>query len=65
MTRTELVKDMQRYVGAGVITRSEISEYLGYRDHHKVGKLIYGLVPVVGKKYSILDVADAIMEGRS
>lgn len=65
MTRTELVRDMQRYVGAGVISRKELAAYLGYRDPHNVGKFIKNLVPITGKRYSILDVADAIMEGRS
>ena len=63
MIRSQLVKDLRRYTGAGVVTAAELTKYLGYRDRKSVRKYTRGLQRF-GAGYSIEDVADRIMEVR-
>ena len=64
MTKTELIKDIERNVGAGVITMTELARYLGYKDPKIVKRrYLLGLQPITGKKYSVIDVAEEILRG--
>lgn len=61
MIRSQLVKSMKQYTGAGVITRKKLMQFLGYKDRMSVEKYVYGLRKF-GAGYAIEDVADRIME---
>lgn len=64
MTKTELVKDMRRYTGAGVINATQLSHYLGKKNVDRVRKMyLSGLHPVVSKSYFIPEVAESILQG--
>jgi hypothetical protein len=65
MTKTDLTRDMRAYTGAGVISVSQLSKYLGYKeDKYVKAKFLKGLQPVTDKKYFIPDVVEAIMARR-
>lgn len=61
MIRSQLVKDLRRYTGAGVVTVEQLTTYLGYSDRKSVSKYTRGLQRF-GAGYAIEDVADKIME---
>ena len=60
MTKSELIKDMQKFCGSSFITRKKLTEYMGLKTPSSVGKYLYGL-PRIGKSYFIPDVAEALM----
>lgn len=60
MTKTELVKSMQSYVGSSFITRIQLAGYMGYKNPSSVAKYLYGLERI-DKKYFIPDVADQLL----
>ena len=65
MTKTDLTRDMKAYTGAGVISATELSRYLGEKNKCMVkDKYLAGLEPVAGKKYFIPDVVESIMARR-
>ena len=65
MTKTDLTRDMRAYTGAGVISATELSRYLGEKNKCRVkDKYLAGLEPVAGKKYFIPDVVEVIMARR-
>lgn len=65
MTKSDLIRDMKTFTGAGVISASELTRYLGYNNSHRVKeKYLLELQPVTEKKYFIPDVAEAIMARR-
>lgn len=61
MIRSQLVKDLRRHTGSGVVTVLELKQFLGYKDRKSVRKYTYGLRKF-GAGYAIEDVADRIME---
>ena len=63
MIKSQLVTDLRRYTGAGVIKRKQLMKYLGYKDRHSVDVYLHGLRKI-GSGYSIIDVAERIMEVR-
>jgi len=64
MTKTELIKDIEHFVGAGVISRTELARYLGYKDPKIVKRrYLINLQPITGMKYSVIDVAEEILRG--
>lgn len=60
MTKAELVKSLERFTGAGFITRIQLARYMGKSDPHYVDKYLDG-VERVGRNYFIPDVAAAII----
>ena len=65
MTKTELARDMKTFVGAGVISNTELCKYLGQTNKTRIkAQYLSGLTPIAGKKYFIPEVAEAIMEKR-
>ena len=60
MTKSELVKDMQRFCGSGFITRKKLAEYMGKKNPRQVDKYLHDL-PRIGMSYFIPDVAEALM----
>ena len=64
MTKTELVADLRRFTGAGVITATQLARYLGKKNvDRERQKFLKGLHPVVSKSYYIPEVAESIMKG--
>lgn len=62
MTRSELIKDMKGITdGSGFMNKSQLAKYLGI-DRHNLKPYTDLCAPVVGKKYFIGDLADAIIE---
>lgn len=64
MIRSQLVKDLRRYTGAGVVTTTELMQYLGYKDRKSVKKYTHGLRKI-GAGFAIDEIADRIMEVES
>jgi len=65
MTKSDLIRDMKTFTGAGVISASELTRYLGCKNAHRIKeKYLIELQPVASKKYFIPDVAEAIMARR-
>lgn len=64
MIKSQLVTDMRRFTSAGVITRKQLMQYLGYKDRHSTMKYTAGLRKI-GAGYSIIEVAERIMEVQS
>lgn len=61
MTKTEVSKEMSRFLGgAGFISKSEIAQFLGYKDYHVASQYVADLKRVNGK-YFIGDVAANIV----
>lgn len=64
MTKSELVADMRRYTGAGLINATQLARYLGKKNvDRERQKYLKGLRPVVGKYYFIPEVVDSILKG--
>lgn len=64
MTKTELVADLRRYTGAGVITATQLARYLGKKNvDRERQRFLKGLHPVVGKSYYIPEVAESVLRG--
>lgn len=64
MTKTELVADLRRYTGAGVITATQLARYLGKKNvDRERQRFLKGLHPVVGKSYYIPEVAESVLKG--
>lgn len=61
MIKSQLVTDLKQYTGAGVITRKQLMDYLGYKDRGSTYRYTYGLRKI-GAGFSILEVAERIME---
>ena len=62
MTRSELTRALQTHTGAIVITVSELSKALGYKDRHTAARFVRDLEPVPGtRKYLISEVAEEIL----
>lgn len=66
MTLNELKKDMRRHTGGcGVITLSQLADYLGYCHKGDVKKnFCKGLEAFNGTRYFIPDVAERVYESR-
>lgn len=71
MTASEIAADMRAFTGAGVITASQLAEYLGVKTAWRVREKYLrddedSAVPVIravgGKKYIIKEVAVRIKE---
>lgn len=60
MTKSELIKDIENFVGGRWINVSELATYLGYKDRHSAQKFVKGLTRV-GYRYSIVEVAENVM----
>lgn len=64
MTKSELVADMRRYTGAGLINATQLARYLGKKNvDRERQKYLKGLHPVVGKYYFIPEVVESILRG--
>lgn len=63
MLRSQIVKELRKQSGdsVGVITRKQLTDYLGYKDRHSVSPYLHG-VARIGNGYAIEDVADRILE---
>ena len=61
MTRTELIKDMRQSADESVfMNNTQFAKYLGI-DRHNTKRYTELCAPVVGKRYFIGDLADAII----
>lgn len=64
MTKTELVADLRRFTGAGLINATQLARYLGKKNvDRERQKYLKGLRPVVSKSYYIPEVAESILKG--
>lgn len=61
MNRSQLEQDMKKSIGASWCTRTELANYMGYKDPHNVARFTYNCIRV-GNKYPIAEVAERIME---
>ena len=61
MERKELINSMKNFTGAGFITRSQLAEFMGYKDPHYVDRYINGLQRI-NKRYFINDVATVLQQ---
>lgn len=63
MTKSELTKQMEAFVGGGFITRDELTKFMGYKSCTSTDKYLVGL-PNITKRYFIPDVAERLLENR-
>lgn len=64
MTKSELVADMRRFTGAGLINATQLARYLGKKNvDRERQKYLKGLRPVASKSYYIPEVAESILRG--
>lgn len=61
MNKTELIKAMKNHTGGGFISKTQLRDFMGFRDVHSVDRFCYGLQKTAGRLYFIEDVAIAIM----
>ena len=61
MRRHEIVESLKKQSSGDFVTRKGVQYALGYKDPHSVDQYLVGLEYLPGKRYSISDVADAIM----
>lgn len=64
MTKTELARSMEAYVGGSFITRDELAKYMGYKAPKTVSKYLVGLEQI-GKRYFVPDVADVLIAAKT
>ena len=62
MRRYEIVESLKKQSSGDFVTRKGVQLALGYKDPHSVDPFLAGLEYLPGKRYSIADVADAIMK---
>lgn len=62
MKKAELVKELRSYTGAGVITATKLTRFLGQKNVDRIKKkFLSDLHPVVGKAYFISEVAEELI----
>lgn len=71
MTRSEIARDLQRFTGSATVTVTELAQYVGMKNRHRV-KQRYLLddpdsaVPIMkalgGRRYMVQDVATRLLE---
>lgn len=60
MTKTEIAKELRRFTGKGLVTATELSQFVGDKNSHRVKvKFLMGLERI-GKGYLITEVAERL-----
>lgn len=59
--KKEITKALERCAGSVYVTPQQIKEFLGYKDHHMVREIVYGLRSL-GTRYYSGDVVERICE---
>ena len=63
MIRTDIAKEMRRYVGRGTIKAGEVAAFIGDKNVSRVRKkYLTGLEAIGGTAYLITEVADRLKE---
>ena len=62
MTKTDLVRSMERQEGASFITKTRLAKFIGAKRAETVGRYVEGLQVLNKKYYFIPEVAERIVD---
>lgn len=62
MTKSELVREMQRQEGGSFITKARLAKFIGAKRSETVGRYVDGLQVLNKKYYFIPEVAERMMQ---